>query len=152
MPKGYNFNSLISPASFGGRGMFYYEGGRYMGDKRKIAIYARKSKLTETGKSVDNQITKCKACAVLRFDATDDDIIIYHDDGKSGFYADRPEYMRMLKDIENNRIRAVICYKFDRISRRTIDLLNLFERLKAKKCHLCRVRIISIQVRLRVRY
>ena len=104
-----------------------------MGDKRKIAIYARKSKLTETGKSVDNQITKCKACAVLRFDATDDDIVIYHDDGKSGFYADRPEYMRMLKDIENNRIRAVICYKFDRISRRTIDLLNLFERLKAKK-------------------
>ncbi|MBR1442353.1 MAG: recombinase family protein, partial [Firmicutes bacterium] len=86
-----------------------------------------------TGKSVDNQITKCKACAVLRFDATDDDIVIYHDDGKSGFYADRPEYMRMLKDIENNRIRAVICYKFDRISRRTIDLLNLFERLKAKK-------------------
>jgi len=104
-----------------------------MEDNKKIAIYARKSKLTETGKSIDNQIAKCKAYAFLKFDATDNDIIIYHDDGKSGFYADRPEYMRMLKDIEKGKIKAVICYKFDRISRRTLDLLNLVERLKAKK-------------------
>lgn len=99
----------------------------------KIAIYARKSKLTETGKSIDNQIAKCKAYAFLKFDATDNDIIIYHDDGKSGFYSDRPEYMKMLKDIEKGKIKAVICYKFDRISRKTLDLLNLVERLKAKK-------------------
>lgn len=99
----------------------------------KIAIYARKSKLTETGKSIDNQIAKCEAYARLKFDAKNEDIIIYHDDGKSGFYADRPEYLKMLKDIENGKIKAVICYKFDRISRKTIDLLNLVERLKAKK-------------------
>lgn len=104
-----------------------------MKDERKIAVYARKSKLTETGKSIDNQIAKCKAYAFLKFDSTDDDIIIYHDDGKSGFYADRPAYLQMLKDIEKGKIKAVICYKFDRISRRTIDLLNLVERLKAKK-------------------
>ncbi len=104
-----------------------------MKNERKIAIYARKSKLTETGKSIDNQITKCKNSAYDKFKVTDDDIIIYHDDGKSGFYSDRPEYMRMLKDIEQGRIKAVICYKFDRISRKTIDLLNLVERLKAKK-------------------
>ena len=99
----------------------------------KIAIYARKSKLTETGKSIDNQISKCKAYAFLKFDAGDNDIEIYHDDGKSGFYADRPEYLKMLKDIEKGKIKAVICYKFDRISRRTLDLLNLVERLKSKK-------------------
>jgi len=104
-----------------------------MDNKPKIAIYARKSKLTETGKSIDNQIAKCKAYAFLKFDSNENDIIIYHDDGKSGFYADRPEYMRMLKDIEQGKIKAVICYKFDRISRRTLDLLNLVERLKAKK-------------------
>jgi len=39
----------------------------------------------------------------------------------------------MLKDIEKGKIKAVICYKFDRISRKTLDLLNLVERLKAKK-------------------
>ncbi len=98
----------------------------------KIAVYARKSKLTETGKSVENQISKCIAYARLKFDAADSDIEIYRDEGKSGFYSDRPEYLRMLSDIENGKVRAVICYKFDRISRRTVDLLNLVEMLKAK--------------------
>jgi site-specific DNA recombinase len=99
---------------------------------KKIAIYARKSKMTETGKSIENQIAKCKAYAVLKFDATDTNIEIYHDDGKSGFYADRPEYLRMLKDVESGKISAIICYKFDRISRRTLDLLNLVEMLRSK--------------------
>jgi site-specific DNA recombinase len=99
---------------------------------KKIAIYARKSKMTETGKSIENQIAKCKAYAVLKFDALDDDIEIYHDDGKSGFYTDRPEYLRMLKDVEGGKISAIICYKFDRISRRTLDLLNLVEMLRSK--------------------
>lgn len=102
-------------------------------DNRKIAIYARKSKITETGKSIDNQISKCKSYADLKFDAHDDDIIVYKDEGLSGFYSDRPQYMQMLQDIKDNKIKAVICYKFDRISRRTLDLLNLVEQLKQKK-------------------
>ena len=102
-------------------------------DNRKIAIYARKSKLTETGKSIENQISKCKSCADLKFDAHDEDIIVYRDEGLSGFYSDRPQYMQMLHDIKDNKIKAVICYKFDRISRRTLDLLNLVEQLKQKK-------------------
>ena len=102
-------------------------------DTRKIGIYARKSKITETGKSIENQITKCKSLASLKFDASDDDIIVYQDEGLSGFYSDRPSYVRMLNDIKNNKLQAVICYKFDRISRRTIDLLNLVEQLRLKK-------------------
>lgn len=102
-------------------------------DNRKIAIYARKSKITETGKSIDNQISKCKSYADLKFDAHDEDIIVYKDEGLSGFYSDRPQYMQMLQDIKDNKIKAVICYKFDRISRRTLDLLNLVEQLKQKK-------------------
>ena len=102
-------------------------------DTRKIGIYARKSKITETGKSIENQITKCKSLASLKFDASDDDIIIYQDEGLSGFYSDRPSYIRMLNDIKNNKLQAVVCYKFDRISRRTIDLLNLVEQLRLKK-------------------
>lgn len=58
--------------------------------------------------------------------------MIYQDEGLSGYYSDRPAYMRMLDDIRQNKIRAVICYKFDRISRRTLDLLNLVEHLKTK--------------------
>ncbi|PYG88700.1 site-specific DNA recombinase [Ruminiclostridium sufflavum DSM 19573] len=102
-------------------------------DNRKVAVYARKSKITETGKSIDNQISKCKSYAVLKFDAHDEDIIVYKDEGLSGFYSDRPEYMQLLQDIKDNKIKAVICYKFDRISRRTLDLLNLVEQLRQKK-------------------
>lgn len=102
-------------------------------DSRKIAIYARKSKMTESGKSIENQITKCQSYAAMKFDAGEKELLIYQDEGLSGFYADRPEYRKMLGDIHQGKIKAVICYKFDRISRRTIDLLNLVEQLRIKK-------------------
>ena len=121
---------------------------RNTADNRQIAIYARKSKVTETGKSIEIQKEKCISLACAQFDLDRDsiticevadtqsnsildkaDILVYEDEGKSGFYADRPLYKRMLKDIESNKIRAVICYKIDRISRRTVDLLNLIQQM-----------------------
>jgi len=69
-------------------------------DDRKIAVYVRKSKITETGKSIEIQKEKCIALACAQFDATEDDIFVYEDEGKSGFYADRPKYKEMLRDIE----------------------------------------------------
>jgi len=101
-------------------------------DKRKIAIYARKSKITETGNSIDNQIKICMEYAKESFNASDDDIIIYQDEGKSGYYGDREQFIKMLRDIDNNKIKTVICYKFDRISRKTLDLINVVEYLKKK--------------------
>lgn len=101
-------------------------------DDRKIAVYVRKSKVTETGKSIEIQKEKCTALACIKFDVKENDIIVYEDEGKSGFYADRKEYKKMLNDIEDNKIKAVICYKIDRISRRTIDLLNLVQQMEQK--------------------
>ena len=101
-------------------------------ENRKIAIYVRKSKITESGKSIEMQKEKCIALACAQFDVAKEDILIYEDEGKSGFYADRPQYKKMLKDIENNKLKAVICYKIDRISRRTIDLLNLIQQMEQK--------------------
>lgn len=101
-------------------------------DNRRVAVYVRKSKVTESGKSIEIQKEKCVALARARFDVAEADIIIYEDEGKSGFYADRPQYKKMLHDIESNRIKAVVCYKIDRISRRTIDLLNLVQQMDQK--------------------
>ncbi len=101
-------------------------------DNRKIAVYARKSKVTESGKSIEIQKEKCIALACTQFNIEETDILIYEDEGKSGFYADRPQYRKMLHDIENNKIKAVVCYKIDRISRRTIDLLNLVQQMEQK--------------------
>ena len=120
-------------------------------DARKVAVYVRKSKVTETGKSIEIQKEKCisLACSHLKKDAANilicevadaksrldmdkADILVYEDEGKSGFYADRPLYKEMLRDIENGKIRAVFCYKIDRISRRTVDLLNLVQQMEQK--------------------
>lgn len=101
-------------------------------DNRQVAIYVRKSKITETGKSIEIQKEKCIALASVKYDVSEKDVLIYEDEGKSGFYADRPKYKKMLKDIEDNKIRAVVCYKIDRISRRTIDLLNLVQQMEQK--------------------
>ena len=100
---------------------------------RKIAIYARKSKATETGKSIENQIKKCTAYAEAKLNAQSQELQIYTDYGLSGFYEDRPAYQKMLSDIQRGAISAVLCYKMDRISRRTIDLLNFIELLKQKQ-------------------
>ena len=101
-------------------------------DTRQVAVYVRKSKITETGKSIEIQKEKCIALACAQFDVTEADLLIYEDEGKSGFYADRPKYKQMLRDIETNKIKAVICYKIDRISRRTVDLLNLVQQMDQK--------------------
>lgn len=102
-------------------------------DGRKIAIYVRKSKITEQGNSIEVQIEKCRRYAYYRYDAKDEDFIIYSDEGLSGFYSDRPGYLRMLSDIDAGRIGAVVCYKYDRISRRTADLSGLVEKLNDRK-------------------
>ena len=94
-----------------------------------VAVYIRKSKITESGKSIEIQKEKCIQFACAQFDIVPDDVVIYEDDGKSGFYADRPAYRKMLRDIEANKIKAVVCYKIDRISRRTVDLLNLVQQM-----------------------
>ena len=101
-------------------------------DNRQVAVYVRKSKITESGKSIEIQKEKCIALACANFDVAESDIIVYEDEVKSGFYADRPMYKQMLRDIEANKIRAVVCYKIDRISRRTIDLLNLVQQMEQK--------------------
>ncbi len=51
----------------------------------------------------------------------------YEDKGLSGYYSDRPDFQRLLRDIELGKIRAVACYKLDRISRKTSDLMRLLE-------------------------
>ena len=36
----------------------------------------------------------------------------------------------MIRDVEQKKIRAIVCYKLDRISRRMADLTNLIELAK----------------------
>ena len=57
-------------------------------------------------------------------------VAIYREEGKSGKNVDRPEYKRMVRDIEQGQINAVICTRIDRVSRSIIDFYQFHEFLK----------------------
>ena len=61
----------------------------------RVAIYARKSKETEKGDSVDNQVTMCKEYIKLHI-GSNVDITVYEDEGYSGKNLNRPEFQKMM--------------------------------------------------------
>ena len=75
----------------------------------KAAIYARKSKATEKGASVENQINKCKA-HLNNLDITD--VLIYKDDGlyqvRVGVYNDIREAMDAQKNFQEKGYATLI--------------------------------------------
>lgn len=93
-----------------------------------IAIYTRKSKLSDKGESLQNQATLCKEYGKLHFDTNN--FIIYKDEGFSGGNADRPQFRKMIKDMKNKKFDVLICYRIDRISRNIIDFSHLVELLQ----------------------
>ncbi|MBE6717408.1 MAG: recombinase family protein [Ruminococcaceae bacterium] len=98
-------------------------------DNRKYAVYSRKSKYTGKGESIGNQIELCKNYLITRYNANADDIIVYEDEGYTGANTKRPEFQKMIKDIRNKKIKTVICYRLDRISRNVLDFCNLKDEL-----------------------
>ena len=91
-----------------------------------IAIYARKSVFREDSISIESQIEQC------RYEAKGEECLIYSDNGYSGKNTARPEYQRMIADIEKKKIHKIIVYKLDRISRSILDfstMMNLFQKL-----------------------
>lgn len=100
-------------------------------DMRKIAIYSRKSKFTGKGESIANQIEICKAKIYSSFtDVTENDIVIFEDEGFSGGNTKRPQFQKMMSAIKNNELRAVVSYRLDRISRNVADFANMYEIFK----------------------
>ena len=54
----------------------------------------------------------------------------YEDKGLSGYFSDRPDFQRMLHDVQNGKIKAIVCYKLDRVGRKTADLIRLMDFLE----------------------
>ena len=97
-------------------------------DDRLVAIYARKSRITNKGDSIGVQFKQSADYAINQLSLPEDyEFVRYEDKGLSGYYSDRPDFQRLLRDIEMGKIKAVACYKLDRISRKTSDLMRLLE-------------------------
>lgn len=90
--------------------------------RNKIAIYARKSKYTDSGESINTQIEKIKS--YLGEDHADFSIFI--DEGFSGGNLDRPEFQRLYAAIKRKEFDTVAVYKIDRIARNVVDFFKLF--------------------------
>ena len=95
------------------------------------AIYARQSAERKDSISIENQIETCKrklACC----ENTDDiegkiHLYLCADRGFSGKNTQRPELKRMMSLVREGRIKRVIVYKLDRISRSMLDFLKIQE-------------------------
>ena len=100
----------------------------------KFAIYSRKSLFTGKGESVENQVEMCKQYIESKFsDVSKNDILVYEDEGFSAKNTDRPQFQKMLSDIDKKGINYIICYRLDRISRNVSDFSTLIEDLNNKK-------------------
>ena len=103
----------------------------------RAVIYARVSTEDQAqhGISLDAQVNRC-----LEYVSSQDyelaDTVI--DAGISGKSTDRPGLQRILNMVHKKKIQHVVTLKLDRLSRRTIDALNLVETLTKKnvKLHL----------------
>ena len=97
-------------------------------DTRKFAIYSRKSKFTGKGESIENQIEICRQYIRTDYpDVQESDILIYEDEGFSGGNTNRPRFKEMMTKVKANEIRAVVCYRLDRISRNVADFSQIYQ-------------------------
>lgn len=103
-----------------------------MTTKHYVGIYVRVSTQEQAreGHSVQEQENRLRAFC----EAKDWNIVrVYVDGGFTGSNMNRPELNRMLKDIERGKIKTVLVYKLDRLSRSQKDTLHLIEEVFLKK-------------------
>ena len=88
-------------------------------DNRGVAIYARKSRITNKGDSIGVQFKQCADYAKKELGLDEEyEFLQYEDKGLSGYFSDRPDFQRMLHDVQDGKIKAIVCYKLDRVGRK----------------------------------
>lgn len=93
----------------------------------KIAIYIRKSVSGDDRSiSLDAQKELC-----MNYFKGDNTFEVFQDRGISGKNIDRPAFKELSKRVSNNEFDIVVCYKFDRIARNTLDFLTVLELFKS---------------------
>jgi len=93
----------------------------------KVAIYARKSRATEQGESIQNQTDMCKNYANTHFEDAEIEFFVYTDDGFSGGNVDRPQFQLLLKELKKGSYDVLMCYRLDRISRNVSDFSSTLD-------------------------
>ncbi len=97
----------------------------------KFAIYSRKSKATDKGESIGNQVEMCRNYINANAPGEEHEFLIYEDEGFSGKNTKRPEFLRMMQDAKKKRFQQVVVYRLDRISRNIVDFMTITEKLQS---------------------
>ena len=96
----------------------------------RFYIYSRKSIYTGKGESIENQIELCRSYISSKYPSDPDPHIkIYEDEGFSGKNTERPQFQKMLCDIQLDPPDFIVCYRLDRISRSVSDFSTFIEKL-----------------------
>ncbi|MFZ5975131.1 MAG: recombinase family protein [Bacillota bacterium] len=95
----------------------------------KYAIYSRKSKFSEKGDSIENQVEMCRQYIQTHYQVKDEDILIFEDEGFSGGNIQRPKLKTMMEAGRSHQLKAIVCYRLDRISRNIGDFAKLIQDL-----------------------
>ena len=99
--------------------------------ERVFAIYSRKSKFTGKGESIGNQVEMCRHYLTVHFNQKEaDSAQVYEDEGFSGKNMKRPSFQRMMNDVKKGKIKGIICYRLDRLTRNTKDCFEFVDSLK----------------------
>lgn len=85
------------------------------------AIYARQSVDRVDSISVESQVEFCKR------EVIGESFKVYTDKGYSGKNTDRPAFQEMMTDITAGKVRRVIVYRLDRISRSVLDFASVID-------------------------
>lgn len=85
------------------------------------ALYARQSVDKADSISIESQLEYC------RYETHGNPSKEFTDKGYSGKNTNRPDFERLISEIEQGRVSRVIVYKLDRISRSILDFANMME-------------------------
>ena len=102
-----------------------------------IAIYARQSVDKKDSLSIETQINYCKN--YIKSSPNTETVEIYQDKGYSGKNIHRPDFTRMMADIENGKISKIVVYKLDRISRNLLDFMGMYKVFDEHKIEFCSI-------------
>lgn len=96
-----------------------------------ISIYIRKSRATNTGESIENQIKLCLEYIEMHYPGQKVKVIYYGDgEGKSDGDSTRKDFQRLIADSKRKIYNILMCYRLDRVTRSVADFSDLIEGLK----------------------
>src|SRR5437016_5281740 len=105
-------------------------------NRRRCAIYTRKSSEEGLEQEFNSLAAQCEACeAYIRSQRNEGWVLVrtrYDDGGFSGGNLERPALQNLIADIRAGRIDIVVVYKVDRLTRSLADFARLVELFDAE--------------------